>query len=149
MHKLKEYMLKADSDPAKKQELEEVACDAIEKLRKYCPDISWETAYKLHCIVYGPHFDEALAKKAVAEMKNVDGTRGAHWTYEDITALASQNGIKEVADLYYLMNMFYSDYKEVLGSDVGVYLKMAKAYMNDPDAPKGKAFRSWVARIKE
>lgn len=149
MHKLKEYMLKAASDPVKKQELEEVACEAIEKLRKHCPELFWETAYKLHCIVYGPHFDECLAKQAVAKMRNVDGSSGAHWSYEQVASIASQHGIKEVADLYYTINMLYSDFAEVLGSDMGTYVKMAKAYMNDPDAEAGKVFRLWLAGHKD
>lgn len=146
MHKLKEYMLKAASDPVKKEKLEEVACDAIEKLCRYCPELFWETAYKLHCIVYGPHFDEYLAEEAVASMRNVDGTMGEHWSMEQTDAIAVQHAIRHKADFYYVMNMLYSDYSEVLGNDAATYVKMAKAYMNDPDAPEGKTFNAWAAR---
>ena len=48
---------------------------------------------KIHCIAYGPHFDEHLAKKAVSEMKNVDGTTGEHWTVEETTRVMDQNGV--------------------------------------------------------
>lgn len=50
-------------------------------------------------------------------------------------------------DFYYLMNMLYSDYQEILGSDATNYVKMALAYVNDPDVDKGKVFRIWKSRF--
>ena len=96
----------------------------------------------------GPHFDEELAKKAVSAMRNVDGTTGEHWSMEKTNPLAEQNGIKEKADFYYTMNMLYSDFSDVLGSEASTYVKMAKAYMHDPDAPEGKVFDIWLAQMK-
>lgn len=148
MYKLKEYMSKVASEPIKRQELEEVICDAIEKLQKHCPEMFWETAYKLHCIVYGPHFDEYLAKKAVGKMKNVDGTLGEHWSMEQTNAIADQHDIEHKCDFYYVMNMLYSDFYNVLGNDAGTYARMSKAYMCDPDAPEGKPFEVWLAQHK-
>lgn len=103
---------------------------------------------KLHCVAYGPHFDEHLAKKAVAGMKNVDGTCGEHWTYEQTSQLADQQGITQKADWYYVMNMLYSDYSEIYGSDINMYIRVAKAYMRDPDAPEGKVFDLWLAQME-
>ena len=56
--------------------------------------------------------------------------------------------IKEKADFYYVMNMMHSDYADVLGSDVGTYVKMAKAYMEDPDAAEGKVFCTWLGQMR-
>lgn len=95
-----------------------------------------------------PYFDEELAKKAVSAMRNVDGTTGEHWSMEKTNPLAEQNGIKEKADFYYTMNMLYSDFSDVLGSEASTYVKMAKAYMHDPDAPEGKVFDIWLAQMK-
>ena len=91
---------------------------------------------------------EELAKKAVSAMRNVDGTTGEHWSMEKTNPLAEQNGIKEKADFYYTMNMLYSDFSDVLGSEASTYVKMAKAYMHDPDAPEGKVFDIWLAQMK-
>lgn len=77
MHKLKKYWEKVSADPVKIEEMEEIVCEALEEIRGRCPRLFWDTAYKLHCVAYGPHFDEHLAKKAVARMKNVDGTYGS------------------------------------------------------------------------
>lgn len=92
------------------------------------------------------HFDEHLAKKAVAEMENVDGSSGEHWTLEDTTKVMEQNGIKaNKYDWYYLMNMLHSDYSKIWGDDVAQYVKFAKAYIEDPDAGEGKVFCLWKA----
>lgn len=37
----------------------------------------------------------------------------------------------------------------MLGSDASTYIKLAKAYMSDPDAPEGKAFDLWVAKMRK
>lgn len=92
------------------------------------------------------HFDEHLAKKAVAEMENVDGSSGEHWTIEETTRVMEQNGIKvNKYDWYYLMNMLHSDYSNIWGEDVAQYVKFGKAYINDPDAGEGKVFCLWKA----
>lgn len=149
MHKLKKYWEQVSADPVKIREMEEIACEALEEIRGRCPRLFWETAYKLHCVAYGPHFDEELAKKAVSKMKNVDGSHGEHWTFEQTSQLADQQGIEYKGDFYYVMNMLHSDFVEILGSDVNNYVKMAKAYMCDPDAPEGKVFDLWLAQTKD
>ena len=105
MHKLKKYWEQVSADPAKIREMEEIACEALEEIRGRCPRLFWETAYKLHCVAYGPHFDEELAKKAVSKMKNIDGTTGEHWTFEQTSQLADRQGIHCKADWYFVMNM--------------------------------------------
>ena len=148
MHKLKKYWEQVSADPVKIEEMEEIVCEALEEVRGRCPRLFWDTAYKLHCVAYGRHFDEELAKKAVSKMKNVDGTCGEHWTYEQTSQLADQQGITQKADWYYVMNMLYSDYSEIYGSDINMYIRVAKAYMRDPDAPEGKVFDLWLAQME-
>lgn len=46
------------------------------------------------------------------------------------------------------MNMLYSDYSEIYGSDINMYIRVAKAYMRDPDAPEGKVFDLWLAQME-
>ena len=48
--------------------------------------------------------------------------------------------------VHYLMNMLYSDFEGVLGDNADLYLKMACAYIDDPDADEGKVFRIWKSR---
>ena len=72
MHKLKKYWQHVEHDEAKILKMEEVACEALEKLRWNCPDIFWNTAYELHKIAYGANFDEELAKMAESYKMEVE-----------------------------------------------------------------------------
>ncbi|MCD7811999.1 MAG: hypothetical protein LUG91_09180 [Ruminococcus sp.] len=146
MHRIIEYAEQIVGDEAKEKEFKHIVCEAMEKIRKSSPEEFYSTMYKLHCLVYGPHFDEHLAKKAVAEMRNVDGTSGEHWTIQQTNSLAMQHNIKEKYDFYYVINMLHSDFSEIIGNDNSTYAKLAKAYMCDPDAPEGKAFRLWFSQ---
>lgn len=148
MHTYKEYWKRIIGDDAKESAMEEVICNALERLKLHCPELFYSTLYKLHCIAYGPHFDEALAKTAVSKMENVDGTYGEHWTYEQACQLAERHDVKYKADMYYVLNMFWSDFAKVLGNDADVYAKLAKAYICDPDAPSGKVLDIWVAQMR-
>lgn len=148
MYNYKEYFNKIAGDDTKEKKLKEIVCSAIEKVKHYCPEEFHKIMYDVHCVAYGPHFDECLAKKAVAEMKNVDGTIGEHWSIEETNTIAAQHDIKQKCDFYYVMNMLYSDFYNVLGSDSGTYIRMSKAYMCDPDAPEGKPFEVWLAQHK-
>lgn len=143
MHKYKDYWEAIVGDEVKESEMEEIVCEALEKLKWHCPELYYKALYCLHTVAFGEHFDESLAKKAVSEMLNVDGTVGEHWTFEQTSTLAEQQGIKCKADWYYVLNMLWSDYSNVLGSDVSMYARLAKAYVDDPDANKGKAFNTW------
>lgn len=92
------------------------------------------------------HFDDPLAKKAVAAMENVDGTTGEHWTLDATTKVMEQHGIKaNKYDWYYLMNMLWSDYSQIWGDDLNQYIRFAKAYIEDPDAGEGKVYCKWAA----
>lgn len=48
----------------------------------------------------------------------------------------------------FVMNMLYSDYYNVLGSDTATYVKMSKAWFEDPDVSEGKAYRYYMQVAK-
>lgn len=150
MRQLREYMTAIEGNHAKEEEVYEALWWGICKLKHHDEDDFDKMMMMVHCIVYGPHFDEIMAKMAVSQMENVDGTHGEHWSFEQVRSVASQHNIKEVADMYYALNMLYSDLSGVFGGDVGTYIKMAKAlYFDDPDMPKGKLFKQWMALQKK
>ena len=107
---------------------------------------------KLYIECYGELFSDWVAEKAVENFKNVDGTEGAHWSVEQIDDVIRQYGIKCIGfnrwDLYFVMNMLYSDYYNVLGSDTATYVKMSKAWFEDPDVSEGKAYRYYMQVAK-
>lgn len=91
-----------------------------------------------------------LSKKDISEwrqrLQNADGSKGAHFDTNKVMQIAEKMGIhfnnfseKEFA---ITMNMLYSDYCEALKTVISpdredmVYAKMAKAFLEDDDAPE-------------
>ena len=70
-------------------------------------------------------------------LENADGSHGEKYQMEQIMPIAQQLGIKfhefSEEDLCMAVNMLYSDYCKVLGSDLGMYVKLAKAFLEDDD----------------
>lgn len=149
MEEFKIYWDAIMGDEAKEKAMETAICESLEEIRVKCPRIYYDAMYKMHCAIYGVHFNERLAKTAVSCMENADGTYGEHWTFEQTNQLAEQHEIKCKADFYYVLNMMYSDYGKIFGNETSIYVKLAKAYINDTDAPKGKVFNTWVSQMEK
>lgn len=134
----------------------EKACESHNIICEYLDSLTLDTAdpkakrmlLKLHELDCGPHFDTDIAIKAVASMENVDGTTGPHWAFAEVEQEAKKRNIDHPADLYYAINMLYSDLSNALGNDPEKYIAVAKAlYWDDPDMPEGKLFKQYVATI--
>lgn len=104
---------------------------------------------KRHEAMYGPHFNETMAMKAVSHMENEDGTEGAHWDIHQTTAVAQQFNVDLSTDKYnkydwfVALNMIYSDYyKSVMAmtnsTNIKHYVELAKAWLDDKDVAEGK-----------
>lgn len=104
---------------------------------------------KRHESMYGPHFTESCALKAVSRMDNEDGTHGAHWSIDDAVKLATQYGIKldtskfNEYDWFVALNMVYSDfYKAVVNmtstDHTKYFVELTKAWLGDKDVEAGK-----------
>lgn len=110
-------------------------------------DNSW---WDLYTFLYGSHFCERTAKKAVEGMKNKDGSYGESITKATSDETAKKLGIVFVHfnewDWYYAVNMVASDYYGVV--DQATYYKIARAWLEDIDVPQGKAFRYWWKVVK-
>lgn len=121
---------------------------AIEEMKETNKQAYYTSFFTIHESIFGKHFNEELAHKAVEAMENVDGTKGEHWTLQQITSLLANPGITlNRYDMYYVMNMLYSDFSNILGDDGNMYFKMAKAYIDDPDASNTKPYCLWKARF--
>lgn len=144
----REYLDKP-SDNEKACELHNIICEYLDSLTLDTADPKAKRMLlKLHELDCGPHFDVDIAIKAVANMENVDGTAGQHWTFAEVEKEAQKRNIDHPADLYYAINMLYSDLANVLGKDPEKYIAVAKAlYWDDPDMPEGKLFKQYVATI--
>lgn len=110
-------------------------------------DNSW---WDLYTFLYGSHFCERTARKAVEGMKNKDGSYGESITKATSDETAKKLGIVFVHfnewDWYYAVNMVASDYYGVV--DQATYYKIARAWLGDIDVPQGKAFRYWWKVVK-
>lgn len=89
-------------------------------------------------------------QKFLARMKNKDGSSGAYWTLEDVEKVAASMGIDwgcknyNIYDLYYTLNMVRSDYYKD-GQAPQYYADLAFDFLEDKDAPEGKAKRYYLA----
>lgn len=86
-------------------------------------------------------------------MENADGTTGPHWSRHEAEVLRAKYGIPCGDTAFYVvLNMMYSDYCVALGqagaSTVELYVRMAEAFLKDPDAQPDKLGRyyRYIAR---
>lgn len=80
------------------------------------------------------------------ELMNADGTRGKHYTLEQIMPVAQQMGVKfdEFTDEEFciVVNMLYSDFCEATrkfvapDKELKFYVELAKAWLDDDDGPE-------------
>lgn len=102
-----------------------------------------------HERMYGPHFNESCAEKAVAKMHNEDGSVGAHWSIEEAAKIAQQYGVNlkgdkfNKYDWFVALNMVRSDfYRAVVNmtnsDNVKHFVELTKAWLNDKDIDEGK-----------
>ena len=100
------------------------------------------------------HLTEEQAHKWLKNMKNDDGTNGAHWTIEQTTAVAKQHGIKfehiRAIDFNLAMNKVYSDNYNTVQmlakteeEKLKAYVMLAKDFLFDDDSVEPKAKLFW------
>lgn len=131
------------------EQLKEFVDDALSMLKETNPRTYEDLELYLYKEIYGPHFNDWMLEQATKSMVNEDGTTGPHWTLEQTTSVAKSNSITfdsfNEYDWNYTMNMIYSDYYGAVSNDTSVYVKMAKKFLMDKDAKKGKAFCYYLA----
>lgn len=113
----------------------------VEKVKEHEPELVDKFLMKVDIIV-NPHFTKETAKYVVSKMKNKDGSIGEHWNYETTTRVMPADFHE--ADWYYVLNMMYSDYYKSGRTDE-TYIGLAKDFLDDADAPEGKAKRYYKA----
>ena len=116
----------------------------LDELKEYDHDLYEEMECDLYLTIYGPHFTEWKYEKAVSKLQNADGSHGPHWSLSDIVGYAKNKGVVFSSynewDFAYAMNIVYSDYYGSIPDTTESYYKVAKAFLDDKDAPEGKAW---------
>lgn len=127
--------------------------ELLEDLKESHPEKYKEIDEKLYVLANGYHFNDSMLEEILSGMINDDGTKAPKWTVNETTQVARSNGIVfnkfNEYDWNYVMNMIYSDYCEVLGDNVTSYVKMAHKFLNDKDAPEGKALKYALCMKKD
>ena len=138
------HLLKEATD----EQIRTFVSEALSMLKETHHDIYEDLEIYLYKEIHGCHFTEWLVEKATASMTNEDGTSGRHWTVEQTTSVAKSNGIIfehfNEYDWNYVMNMIYSDYYGAVSNDTSVYVKLARKFLEDRDAPEGKALKYYL-----
>ena len=89
--------------------------------------------------IFSKHLTMSKAKKLVSELENDDGSTGEHWTPEQISIVWKNAGYPletedyNHAEIYYVMNMVYSDYYKMYKDNVASYLMHTYLFLNDKD----------------
>ena len=97
-----------------------------------------------HEAMYGPHFNEECALKAVSKMENEDGSRGEHWSLEETTSIANQYGINlkgekyNKYDWYVALNMIRKMIEDAKKMFMGGFPKPPMPPMPNVPAPQMK-----------
>lgn len=134
----------AKADTAKMADITEILDVHFTELEQEDNEMYMEVMSEIYETVVGVYFDLESATYAVSCMENEDGTVGEHWTVEETDSVAKAEGItSNLYDWYYVLNMIYSDYSAIIGSDTATYIKLAKAWIMDKDAPEGKPYLYW------
>lgn len=123
--------------------------ELVDKVKLINTEMYEEIEDELYELVYGCHFNEWTLEKAVANMLNEDGSKGGHWSLQQTTTIAKDYGITFMHcneyDWNYVMNMIYSDFYGVISNETSAYVKLAKRFLCDQDAPEGKAWKYYRA----
>lgn len=131
------------------EQLKYFLLDTFDELKKADREMYEELEEDLYEEVYGCHFNKWLLDKALSNMKNEDGTMGGHWTLEQTNSVAKSNNITfdhfNEYDWNYVMNTVFSDYYGAVPNDLSYYVSLSKKFLEDKDAPKGKAYHYYIA----
>lgn len=98
-------------------------------------------------------FDMAMADAWMAGLENEDGTKGPHWTIDQVKQVMAQKGWKEdPLRGWVTLNLMYSDYfntaKKSNVNNLDFYISMAKDFLSDKDAVEDKLSAYYNAVVK-
>lgn len=85
-----------------------------------------------------------MADEWVHGMENEDGSKGPHWSFDQVSQVLNQKGMDaDPVEFYAVMNALYSDFEPVFKkfgvSNLDFYRELAKCWIKDKDAVPNKA----------
>lgn len=138
---IKEYIAKIIVNGKKEdmEELSEMLDEAIIKVKEREPECYKKYKMKLMGMAYGYKFDKEIAEDIVDKMKPL----GEVWDINTTTIAKNKYSVvANDSDFYIVMNSLVNDYGDIIDKDdVETYVRMASAFINDPDAIKNKVWK--------
>lgn len=101
-----------------------------------------------------PPMSRQMAEHWVKSMQHSDGSMGPKWQLEQVKGMLSKKGIDADPLMYWVaMHIIYSDYGTVLkkngiNENAEVYIDLAKAFLDDPDAQPDKLARYYECIVR-
>lgn len=96
--------------------------------------------YEMDKHYHGDHMSSEVADVAVHCL-------GERFSREWVKAHI-QESTTDIEDMYYTINMLYSDYKMMFGENEEMYHKLAYHFIHDEDAPADKVKRYFYAMLE-
>lgn len=98
-------------------------------------------------------FSKEMAIEWTRSMENDDGSKGPHWTMDQVKNVMAQHHIEcDPYEFYAVLNMMFSDYsgvaKKMGVNNMDFYICMAKAFLDDPDVGEDKLARYYEYVVK-
>lgn len=147
---------KAKSSPMWEKTMDSmVKCfdETLKDIKEVHPDKYKKIKEHFYIAINGYHFNDEMLNDIYKTMINDDGSTVPKWSIEETTQVARNNGLSFTSfneyDWNYVMNMIYSDYCTVLGDNLISYVKMSHKFLDDKDAPEGKALRYAMCMKKD
>ena len=138
--KIREYIGKIVAKGQKEdmEELSEMLDELICDLKEKNPKLYKKYKEELYELANGKVLTEEMAHEIVENMKPL----GEYWDINTIKQVKSSAGLTySDYDFYTVMNSLVNDYGEIIDKeDIEIYVKMAKAFIEDEDATKDKVF---------
>lgn len=127
------------------EELTQITSDYIEK--PYDRELFYDKIENVFC----KFLTEKQAKYYVSKMINEDGTKGEKWNMETIKQVWNkphESDKYNINDVYYVMNMVYSDYYPIYKDDVEKYIEHTYLFLTDKDYTNEKISKAkWYASM--
>lgn len=101
-----------------------------------------------------PPFSKEMAEEWTRGMKNEDGSKGPHWTMEQVKQVIAQKGVThDPVEFWAVINAIYSDDVAVAKkhnvNTIDYYVDRAKAWLDDKDAIEDKAAAYYMYIVKK
>lgn len=117
------------------EKLSDILVEIIYKMKESHHDLYEKYKLCLYKMAYGEIISDEMREEIVERI-------GEHWTLEQTEQVKKDYGYNDIPanEFNVVMNMAYSDYKDVFEDNLDLYAKFSKAFIQDDDAKKGKVF---------